>query len=993
MLTSMQKEHWRNRLFCSRFIFLSLAALFAGVLGSNAADPEPNWIWAGASNNPPSTVFFRKQFRTPPLMWNSRLVVSADDEADVYLNGFLVAKCEHWDRPVRMETTVRLNQGNNVIAIQARNRSGPAGLLVHLSLGGEKTVQTDSTWLVSTQEETGWTNLLFNASTWTQATVIGPHGIAPWGQILGTASATAAQEIKVANGFSVELLRSAQPGEGSWINLAFDDKGRLLVSPQSNEQPLLRMTLSNNSVEKIEPVAATLHYAMGLLWANGGLYANAIGPKGSGLYRAVDKNKNDIFDADEVTLLVATKGSSEHGYHAVRQGPDGKIYVLNGNGTQLPAEISKSSPHKHYAQDVLALGETENELTQPSGYILRGNPDGTNWELFLGGLRNTYDFDFNADGELLAFDSDMEWDWGTPWYRPTRILHCVSGAEYGWREDRRMWPEYYEDSLPAVVPVGIGSPTGVEFGTRSNFPDPYRAALFAMDWSYGRILAVHLKPAGASYKGEVEQFLQGTPLNLTDLTFGPDGAMYFITGGRGTQSGLYKVSYKGPAVAAPESANRAGAEARALRRQLEKLHGKEDPESLDFIWSQLGNPDRFLRYAARIALESQPPSLWQERALKESHANTGLTALLALARAGDRSVQSDLLKSLQRFPLDKLNTEERLLKYRIVELSFLRQGRPAPDLIALAVSKLDSHFPAATFEENRELVRLLTWLEAPSAVNKTMSLLETAKMEEEQIHYIEQLRRVRNGWTPELRQRYFAWWTDAHDPKEHPAELRKWFEDVGRQYVDGAWMDKYLREFRDEAATNLTPEERREFGPLISQPIHPALSTPASNRSFVKAWTMEDFTSVISQPSWKKNRDIGKGRRAFVEAQCLSCHRFGNDGGVIGPELTAAGSKYDARSLLESILEPSKVINEQYRNMVVRMKDGEEFTGKIMQESSTIVEVETDPINGTREKIKRDLVQIIEPAKTSPMPEGLVSSFTKEEILDLVAYLQEGLKN
>jgi hypothetical protein len=120
----------------------------------------------------------------------------------------------------------------------------------------------------------------------------------------------------------------------------------------------------------------------------------------------------------------------------------------------------------------------------------------------------------------------MEWDWGQPWYRPTRIIHCVTGGEYGWRSGTSNEPEYYADTLPAAVNIGIGSPTGVKFGTKSKFPERYRKALFAMDWSYGRILAIHLKPDGASYTGDYENFVKGKPLNVADLEFGNDGAMW-----------------------------------------------------------------------------------------------------------------------------------------------------------------------------------------------------------------------------------------------------------------------------------------------------------------------------------------------------------------------------------------------------------------------------------------------------------------------------------
>ena len=87
----------------------------------------------------------------------------------------------------------------------------------------------------------------------------------------------------------------------------------------------------------------------------------------------------------------------------------------------------------------------------PGGWIVRTDQDGKNWELLCAGLRNTYDIAFNTDGELFTFDSDMEWDTGTPWYRPTRVNHLVRGGEYGWRNGTGKWPEYSPDSLGAVV--------------------------------------------------------------------------------------------------------------------------------------------------------------------------------------------------------------------------------------------------------------------------------------------------------------------------------------------------------------------------------------------------------------------------------------------------------------------------------------------------------------------------------------------------------------
>src|SRR5439155_20785857 len=189
-----------------------------------------------------------------------------------------------------------------------------------------------------------------------------------------------------------------------------------------------------------------------------------------------------------------------------------------------------------------------------------------------------------------------------------------------------------------------------------------------------RIFAVHLKPKGASYTADYETFVKGKPLNLTSLQIGRDGAMYFITGGRGNQSGLYRVSYAGHESRLSQTKleiaeAKSAARARALRHQLESYHGKEEPRAIDFAWPYLGSEDRFLSYAARIAIEWQELSLWKERALAETNVDAGLNALLALARCGAKETQRDLLLALKKFPLDSLSVTQKLEKLRVVELS------------------------------------------------------------------------------------------------------------------------------------------------------------------------------------------------------------------------------------------------------------------------------------------------------------------------------------
>ena len=620
--------------------------------------------------------------------------------------------------------------------------------------------------------------------------------------------------------------------------------------------------------------------------------------------------------------------------------------------------------------------------------------DGKTCELYASGMRNAYDFDFNAAGEMFTFDSDMEWDWGTPWYRPIRVCHLVSGGDYGFREGTGKFPTYYPESLPPVVDIGVGSPTGVKFGTRSAFPAKYRKALFIMDWSYGRILAVHLTPSGASYRGTFENFVVGKPLNVTDLEFGKDGAMYFTTGGRGTQSGLYRVTFAGASTAphAPSAderkAEREAVEARALRHKLEAFHGKQDPQAIDFAWPHLNSPDRWIRYAARLAIESQPVDQWQKRALDERDVNASLTALLALARLGPKESQDELLENLGRSWPDGMNEEQKIEALRVSSLAFIRLGKPSTETAQDVAKSLAPLYPSASPRFNRELCQLLIYLDAPEVVQKTLGLLARAETEEEQLFYIFHLRQAKGGWSMDDRKTYFSWFNRDRARDKHSDETVKWFRDAGRDYADGASFPKFMSNIRNEAVASLTDEERAELAPLIAG--QKVVAKAVVSRSFVKEWKLDDFSSSFDQLD--QGRSFEKGREAFAVAQCLACHRFGNEGGSTGPDITGAASRFNHHDLLETILDPSKVVSDQYQNIVVTKKDGGDVTGRLVEEADDQIVLITNPLTGDRTAVSKRDIQKRAPSKISPMPEGLVTILSKEEILDLLAYIESGGK-
>jgi putative heme-binding domain-containing protein len=833
--------------------------------------------------------------------------------------------------------------------------------------------------------------------------------------------ATPAESVKVPEGFKVELLRSAENKEGTWIAMTVDPKGRLIISPQEGHVPLLRMTVKpKGGVEKIERIELPIRTSMGMLHAFGSLYVSGNGPDGTGIYRLTDKDGDDQYD----TLKLLKKfpgGAGEHGAHAIVLGPDKMLYVINGNSTPLPEGIDPESPFQNYREDDLLprvkdpLATFFDKLKAPYGYLLRTDAEGTKWELLSAGMRNVYDIDFNSDGELFAYDSDMEWEWGASWYRPTRVLHMVSGAEFGFREGSSKWPEYYADSTPAVVDIGIGSPTGVKYGAKAAFPPQYRDSMFIADWSYGRILAVRLQEKGASYTGRFEPFVQGKPLNVADLEIGADGAMYFITGGRAVQSGLYRVSYTGKIPEAPGQEKSAEAlAARKLRKQLEAFHGKRDPKAIETAWQHLGSKDRFIRFAARVAIESQPVDEWQQRALDEDDPDRLLGALLALGRVGGTSVQEELFAALDKLTDVTLDERQSLDALRIMQISLARQGRPGEELERDIVDRLNSKYPSRSMAVNHELCQILIFLNAPGVVEKTLKLMETAQFQEDQTRFALYLRLARSGWKPEERRRYFTWfkatrqgsmsdemypkgsgyfaWTNqAAALQRHPAHVVQWFKDVGWSYGDGASFHKFMERIRDEAVQTLTPDERLSLAPLLRPDPVVIKTVPKREHKFVQEWKMTNFDPAGIQQL--RGRSFENGQEAFAAAQCLACHKFGNEGGSVGPDLTTVASRFGPRDVLESSIEPSKVVSEQFQSMRFELKDGDDVSGLIVDETPEKYSVLINPLESVKMDIPKANITSRMPSKLSPMPEGLLNILTKEEILDLLAYIQSGGKS
>ncbi|MFP6584533.1 MAG: cytochrome C, partial [Candidatus Hydrogenedentota bacterium] len=887
---------------------------------------------------------------------------------------------------------------------------------------------TDGNWssIGEPEPEPGWSRTGYADSAWTASKVIGPVGAdaVTWTSAVTMAAVEDAEEytfdptpvaIPVDNlnllpGFKAQKVYEVpRDSQGSWVSMTNAPDGGFFVSDQGGAGIYHVMPSDIRDPEsrtKVTPIPARISGAQGMLWAFNSLYVHVNDGGKSGLYRVTDSDGNG--DLDKVDRLMRIKGSGEHGPHAIIFSEDGENLIINaGNHTDLP-EISGSRLPSNWDEDHLlprqwdANGHAKGRMA-PGGWICKVSPDGQNWEVISSGYRNEYDIDMNPEGEIFAFDADMEWDQGSPWYRPTRICHAVSGSEFGWRGGTGKWPTYYPDSLPPVVDIGPGSPTGIVFGTESKFPAKYQQALFALDWTFGTIYAVHMTPSGASYVGEKEEFVSGSPLAVTDTTFGADGAFYFCVGGRGTQSALYRVYYDGPESTerTPRSESQDTIDARKLRRSLEVFHGKMDSKAVDTAWAYLSHEDRFIRYAARLAIESQPVSEWRRRALREKNPQAAMLALIALARQGDEGVQDDILDSLDRFDILSLDESVALGMMRAYALTFSRLGRPDQFEIDQVVAKLDPLLPSSNDTLNTELVRVLVYLDAPGIVDKGMELLNNAPptVMPDWVELIKRnnsyggtiqavidnpppgvginlalmLRNVRYGWSMEQREDYFNFINEAS------------------KYPGGSSYPGFLTNIRDEALQNCSDAEKVALAPITGQSLESLpqfdISDPIGP---YRELNLADAKSTV-RDRHLNSRDFENGRNAFFAVGCAKCHRFDGLGGAVGPDLSSVSGKFSIADLLEAIVEPNNAISDQYGSSLVETHDGDLYEGLVIDESGSKEEGEIqiytiDP-NADPILVKTADIKSIEDSPISQMPEGLLNALNDDEVRDLVAYL------
>jgi putative heme-binding domain-containing protein len=316
-------------------------------------------------------------------------------------------------------------------------------------------------------------------------------------------------------------------------------------------------------------------------------------------------------------------------------------------------------------------------------------------------------------------------------------------------------------------------------------------------------------------------------------------------------------------------------------------------------------------------------------------------------------------------------------------------------------AKFDPLFPQADPYLNRELVLLLTFVDSKSVVAKTVPLLDVtpdvggaiasdsvlarnegyahavnsmgeSRPNRQAIAYACALRNARAGWTPELRKAYFGWFPRTHT------------------WHGGNSFTKFLENIRTEALANFVPDAERVSLDELSKQAPPA---PPANYVAPKGpgrnYTVDEAVALAKDGLHGRNFEQGKAM--FTSTLCIRCHHFNGEGGNIGPDISGAGNRYTLRDLMENIIEPSKVISDQYGTDQLELKDGSTVIGRVVVEENEKLFVMTSALAPeSLTPVSAADVKSRKPYPVSMMPVGLVNSLNKDELLDLLAYIQSG---
>lgn len=720
------------------------------------------------------------------------------------------------------------------------------------------------------------------------------------------------------------------------------------------------------------------------------------------ILRVRDRDGDGVGDEEETLASLETEGTYPHnGLAGLAWHPDGDL--LFSLGENFWKHWTLTAPD---GSEVRGTGE---------GGVFRCDADGKRLRRIARGFWNPFGLCVREDGVIFAAEND-------PGARPPcRLLHIVEGGDYGYQRLYGSEPHHpfvcWNGELPGTLPMvhSVGeAPCGIV---------PLGNGVIVPSWTDNRIDFYPLQADGASFRSERVVLVQGgrnfRPTGITKVA----PTVFYLAD---WVEGSYPIHGKGrlwKLEIDPPSADWLGdlnlREPTAEAELAAALRSGATEHNDDQLYGLAESPDPFVARAAIDALAKRIGA-FSKRDPSQRPENQRITQLLAVRKAHPKDLE--WVQHFWQDPSEKVKFET--LRWMADE----QLGSFADQVHATLENYTGGY---RLFE-----ALLATWNtlsgDPRSGVSNPEVLL--AKVRDEQADPLTRAYALRlldpatRTLTPELIDELLA--------TDHPTLRREALRTLAGQGTDGAQrrlmelaIDEQLpaairadaiaglatpsdeqvetllglakspiRSIRDESLrsirfASLTPEQRERLALLgqqdpVSRDLVAVILTPETlsqerpDPSDLDAW--QERLSAITQPV-----DVEAGRRIFQHASvgtCAKCHRRNGRGNVVGPDLSAVAQIGDSRSLLQSLLQPSRDVAPQYFPRALLTKEGSVFVGILLRDGGGGREVYRDS-SGQEKVIQTADIESRRELKTSMMPEGLVKTMTDREIRDLLAYL------